>query len=305
MKCPKCDYLGFETGDRCRHCGYDFSLATRVPDPADVSLRVSEEAPVAAVGDLWIREQGTEAAGIEDGGASVRVAAAGAYPLFPSIRPGDDEPLIRVPREPRAPLAVRRPAELPRIRPTPRGVRVPESSPVLDFVGEDLREAPAPSPAPVEPPRAARAHAPVPTRKAGVSSLGRRALAAAVDHAILVGVDAVVLACTLRMTGLSLAEWTLLPQAPLVAFLAMIKVAYFSAFTAMGGQTIGKMAVGIRVVGDGSPRVEPARALRRTITGVVSLLPLGAGFLPALLGVERRTLHDRVAGTRVVDLPSA
>jgi hypothetical protein len=128
MKCPKCDYLGFETGDRCRHCGYDFSLATRVPDPADVSLRVSEEAPVAAVGDLWIREQGTEAAGIEDGGASVRVAAAGAYPLFPSIRPGDDEPLIRVPREPRAPLAVRRPAELPRIRPTPRGVRVPESS---------------------------------------------------------------------------------------------------------------------------------------------------------------------------------
>ena len=26
MKCPKCDYLGFETGDRCKNCGYDFSL---------------------------------------------------------------------------------------------------------------------------------------------------------------------------------------------------------------------------------------------------------------------------------------
>ena len=26
MKCPKCSYLGFETGDRCRNCGYDFSL---------------------------------------------------------------------------------------------------------------------------------------------------------------------------------------------------------------------------------------------------------------------------------------
>src|SRR5678810_639629 len=26
MKCPKCHYLGFETGDRCRNCGYDFSL---------------------------------------------------------------------------------------------------------------------------------------------------------------------------------------------------------------------------------------------------------------------------------------
>ena len=30
MKCPKCDYLGFETGDRCKNCGYDFSLACRL-----------------------------------------------------------------------------------------------------------------------------------------------------------------------------------------------------------------------------------------------------------------------------------
>ena len=26
MKCPKCLYIGFETGDRCKNCGYDFSL---------------------------------------------------------------------------------------------------------------------------------------------------------------------------------------------------------------------------------------------------------------------------------------
>ena len=26
MKCPKCGYLGFEAVDRCRNCGYDFSL---------------------------------------------------------------------------------------------------------------------------------------------------------------------------------------------------------------------------------------------------------------------------------------
>ena len=26
MKCPKCRYIGFETGDRCRNCGYEFSL---------------------------------------------------------------------------------------------------------------------------------------------------------------------------------------------------------------------------------------------------------------------------------------
>jgi hypothetical protein len=26
MKCPKCGYLGFEHVERCRNCGYDFSL---------------------------------------------------------------------------------------------------------------------------------------------------------------------------------------------------------------------------------------------------------------------------------------
>ena len=29
MKCPKCGYLGFESGDRCRNCGYEFSLVRR------------------------------------------------------------------------------------------------------------------------------------------------------------------------------------------------------------------------------------------------------------------------------------
>lgn len=34
MKCPKCGYVGFEALDRCRHCGYDFSLtAPAVSEP--------------------------------------------------------------------------------------------------------------------------------------------------------------------------------------------------------------------------------------------------------------------------------
>ena len=28
MKCSKCGYLGFETGSRCRNCGYEFSLSS-------------------------------------------------------------------------------------------------------------------------------------------------------------------------------------------------------------------------------------------------------------------------------------
>ncbi len=320
MKCPKCDYLGFETSDRCRHCGYDFSLATRAAEPPDVDLRAPEPA-ITGVGELWLRDRAKE---LDEAGAGTRLAGAGSFPLFPSLRPDDDEPLIRVPREPRAPLSVRRAPEPPRVRPSPRVSSAVESSPVLDFAGEETA-LPQPTPSPSlhgplvqgrpspEPPSPELAPSGVsgpPGTTPGVgpgavSSLARRALAAATDHAILFGVDAVVIYCTLRMAGLSMADWRMLPPVPFFAFLGMIKVAYFTAFTAMGGQTIGKMAVGIRVVGDLSDRVEPGRAIRRTVTSAVSVLPLGLGLLPALLGMERRTLHDRIAGTRVVDLPSA
>ena len=33
MKCPKCAYLGFERVERCRNCGYDFSLASTLNLP--------------------------------------------------------------------------------------------------------------------------------------------------------------------------------------------------------------------------------------------------------------------------------
>ena len=47
MKCPKCSYLGFETGDRCKNCGYDFSLLAAPPHApdADLKLQVPEELP--------------------------------------------------------------------------------------------------------------------------------------------------------------------------------------------------------------------------------------------------------------------
>jgi hypothetical protein len=38
MKCPKCGYLGFEQVERCRNCGYEFSLATRA-DAIELPLR--------------------------------------------------------------------------------------------------------------------------------------------------------------------------------------------------------------------------------------------------------------------------
>jgi uncharacterized RDD family membrane protein YckC len=102
---------------------------------------------------------------------------------------------------------------------------------------------------------------------------------------------------------LALADWRALPLAPLVAFLVLLKAGYFSAFTAVGGQTIGKMALDLRVVTDGGRPLDGAAAVRRTVFGTVSAAALGLGFLPALVTADRRALHDRLAGTRVVWQP--
>jgi uncharacterized RDD family membrane protein YckC len=128
-------------------------------------------------------------------------------------------------------------------------------------------------------------------------------IAVLIDHLILFGIDAAVVYFTVRMAGLSMNEWRLLPLAPMLTFLGLLKVAYFYAFTAVGGQTIGKMAVGTCVVADNGAPVDAARAMRRTSAGVLSCLLLGLGFIPALFG-DHRALHDRLAGTRVVRLRS-
>ena len=128
-------------------------------------------------------------------------------------------------------------------------------------------------------------------------------LAAVIDHGILLSIDFVVLYFTLRLTGLSLADWHLLPVLPMAAFLLSLKVAYLSAFTTAGGQTIGKMATHIRVVSDDGGRLDPGRALRRAVLGLVSIVdgrcavPRGAG----RPGAPRRP-RSRVGQSRVVAL---
>jgi uncharacterized RDD family membrane protein YckC len=132
-----------------------------------------------------------------------------------------------------------------------------------------------------------------------------RAVAGLIDHGILLGIDAVVLYFTLRMTGLTASEWSVLPLAPLLAFLVFVKLAYFGTFTVIGGQTIGKMATRLRVVTDDARTVGLSQGLWRAAASLASVASLGAGLLPILLGNDRRAFHDRVAGTRVVSIPHA
>jgi uncharacterized RDD family membrane protein YckC len=313
VKCPKCSYLGFETGDRCKNCGYDFSLIAVAPGantPAgDAAIR-TDDAETGAP-ELWLdrmdrtMDEATRPsaqdhlAGVRQlpAAPSQQTAAEDSLPLFNPNDP-DDIPLIALPSAPRPPLSVRRTPDAPRLRAVPRASR--RAEPALNF-REEPEEEPALAPPPVVQPRVRRPPAAAEGRR---DVAGRRLVAAGIDHAILFAIDLAVVYFTLRMAGLDGADIGALPVAPLVTFLALVKVAYFTAFTAVGGQTIGKMALQIRVVGD-EGAVDSGRAIRRTFAALLSLLPLGLGFLPAFFGDDRRALHDRLTHTRVVGLPSA
>ena len=303
MKCPKCAYLGFETGDRCKNCGYDFSLMTRPSAPVpDVIDRPAGSTPALR---MWLDEadekSGRPDVALAGSPAAVESQAERPLPLFtPPGEDDDDEPLIKLPVAPRPPLAVRKTPDSPRVRAMSRPAPRTEAEPVLQFADDigpltdlTLREEPR-EPAPAGP------HAQS-ARRAKPSGAGRRLVAAFIDHAILLAVDAAVIYFTLRMATLPPSAWHLLPAVPLAAFLGLVTFAYFCAFTAVGGQTIGKMALGIRVVTDDHAPVDGPCALRRTVASVAALV-FGLGFIPAFFTAERRAFHDRVAHTRVIAL---
>jgi uncharacterized RDD family membrane protein YckC len=300
MKCPKCGYLGFEHVDRCRNCGYDFSL-TSPADTPDLSIR--RDTSPTPLEDLALLDAGLASTDARaelvlpdlDGAAAASpsrrsgkdASTPGELPLFGGPPGTDDQPLITKPSPPRAPLAVRRATpEVQRIREVPR-------APSLDLTLDETESAPAAfdswSPPPVDSQEIAED-----------ATVAARVIAVVIDLLILAIVDAVVIYFTMKICGLSFDEIALLPKAPLIAFLFVQNGGYLVAFTA-GGQTLGKMAAGIRVVpADDNDTLDLGRAFLRTLVWVLLAVPAGLGFLSALFSRDHRGLHDRFAGTRVV-----
>jgi uncharacterized RDD family membrane protein YckC len=327
MKCPKCGYLGFEDVDRCRNCGYDFSL-TAAPDIPDLTIRRDTRA-LTPLDDLSLIDSATvdpdkrmtdigadldrvfgapevapPARPMEEQPLRQRPAAAAAVPaaavsaaaphreltLFGPPIP-DDEPLIKRPSPPRPPLAVRRATpEVPRLR--PEQARAPS----FDLVLEDAP--PAPRISPEE--RAAAGAWSDPEEDSPDAGVAARFVAVVIDLLILAAIDAIVIYFTMQICSITLADLDILPKGPLVAFLFVQNGGYLVAFTA-GGQTLGKMAAGIRVVpAESEAPLDLGRAFLRTLMWVLLAVPAGLGFISALISRDHRGLHDRFAGTRVV-----
>ena len=302
MKCPKCGYLGFEHVDRCRNCGYDFSLSPSIDTP-ELPLRSDTPTP-HPLDDLTLidaaaprppsRFSADVGADLERvlGAPAPRESAATELPLF-LLPATDDTPLITKPSPPRLPLAVRRSTpEVPRARAgSPRTAS-------LDFALDlDGSAAPQARVAPV-----GHAQGPegfVPAAGGENGGLGARAVAVAIDLLVLFAIDAVIIYFTMQICGVTFPEFGIIPKGPLVAFLVVQNVGYLVAFTA-GGQTLGKMATGIKVVATDAGSIDVGQALKRTVAWILLAIPAGLGFLTAVLSRDHRGLHDRFAGTRVV-----
>jgi uncharacterized RDD family membrane protein YckC len=285
MKCPKCQYFAFDSGERCRNCGYDFSLAVDLP-AVELPIQDGTE-PVGPFADFSLNETPSN------------------LPLFTSPGGDPDAPLVTPGATPRAPLAVRRTAPAaPRPRPrreTGRFDRDPEPRLALDTadLGPPPVQAPSPQPEP-EIRGEAAVDAPL-----VIAPAGARLLGAVLDVVLMSGIDLLVVYFTLKICDLTFGQILTLPLAPLLSFLVLLNGGYFSTFVAAGGQTIGKMATGIRVIpadpaAPASERVTFGQSVVRAAGYLVSALPLGLGFAPAFFGQERRALHDRLADTRVV-----
>ncbi|MCC6988125.1 MAG: RDD family protein [Acidobacteria bacterium] len=126
-----------------------------------------------------------------------------------------------------------------------------------------------------------------------------RLLSAVVDVALLSGIDAAVVYLTAQIASVPMGQVLTLPLVPLAAFIVGLNVAYLAVFTANGGQTLGKMATGLRVEAtDGS--LTFGGAIVRVAVAIAGGLVVGAGFIPALFRADRRAVHDQIAHTRVV-----
>ena len=81
--------------------------------------------------------------------------------------------------------------------------------------------------------------------------------------------------------------------------LLLVVVVYLVVTTGVSGQTIGKWALGLKVVNEDGDPPGLFRAMVRTL-GYLLSLPFFMGFLWVRVDSEHRGWHDLVAGTRVV-----
>jgi uncharacterized RDD family membrane protein YckC len=141
------------------------------------------------------------------------------------------------------------------------------------------------------------------TARAGPPAPGvARRLASALYDLLLTG--ALILIATfpfLAVFGDSTSGWR---RHLLQLWVLAVVGAYYVWFWTQSGQTLPMKTWRIRLVraADGAP-VGMAQAAHRFLIAVLGALAVGLGFLWAFVDRDRQFLHDRLAGTALVEVP--
>jgi uncharacterized RDD family membrane protein YckC len=129
--------------------------------------------------------------------------------------------------------------------------------------------------------------------------LARRFACAVYESLILAALVLVATFPFLALAGDSASGWR---RHLLQAYVLAIVGAYLVWFWTRGGQTIAMKTWRIRLVSADGGRVATGAAVRRYVFAVAGFAALCVGFLWALVDRDGQFMHDRLAGTRLVDL---
>jgi resuscitation-promoting factor RpfA len=296
MRCPRCDREVLRPTAFCAGCGAPLLLGEeRPPSPLDAPL------------DLDRRLRGP----VE----SELTASGVAPPPLPAVRPPAPAPSAR---EPEPALAGAHSAELAALERSHWDLgRAPvPAEPTMVLAAARLPETVTRDPdgEPAEPDRDALPDPEVDALEVHVAraETWRRVAAWALDAVPFVAAGFALARRFVREAGAALAPPSgmdglldLLARERVIALsvtatVALALAVYATLAHALGGATLGKRLLRIRVVGpDGAPP-SPARSTIRSAFALLSAALLGLGFVLALFTRTGRALHDFLARTWVV-----
>ena len=131
-----------------------------------------------------------------------------------------------------------------------------------------------------------------------VPGIARRLASALYDLLLVVALVLIATFPYLAFFGDSTHGWR---RHVLQLYVIAVTCGYFVWFWTRGGQTLPMKTWRIRLVRSDGGAVNAGHGIHRFLLAVLGTLALGLGFLWALFDRDRQFLHDRLAGTALVE----